>query len=55
MIHQLIHVGADILNLLFLYKFFIFLHVSQILIFDKVIYLYFFLKSIFSVRLTNSL
>ena len=47
--------GADILNVLFLYDFFIFFQVYYILGFDKVTYVSFLFKSILSGRLKSSL
>ena len=49
------HVGADILNLLFLYYYFMFFHLQYMLRFDKATYLSLLFKSILSERLDNSL
>ena len=46
------HVGAEILDLFFLYDFSIFFHVELILRFDKAMDLSFHLKSILFVRLS---
>ena len=48
-------VGPDILDLLFLYDFFIFFHVQFMLRFDKVQYLSPLFKFILFARLSNSL
>ena len=54
-INSSFHVRAHILNLLFLYDFFIFFHVYQMLRFENAIYLSLLFKSFLSERLSNSL
>ena len=49
------YVRANILNLLFLYDFFIFCHVQYMLRLDKAKYLSLLFKPILSVRLNNNL
>ena len=48
------HVGTDILNSLFFYDFFIFLHNQYMLKFDKAPYLSLLFKFVLSARLINS-